>query len=192
VAHTVVVVSGLGAVGILTGALLASAGASVIGIEPKPERREAATHFGIRPVAPGEAREIVDRSAGGGVPVVVEASGNPDALPGLIDLLAHEGVLLIASWFGAQPVRLPLGTHFHRRRITLRSTQVSSIPAELSKSWSLERRRNTAVNLLRELPLKTLTTHSFPVAMAGEAFAAIDRGEPGLIHAALSYEDVDG
>ena len=49
-----------------------------------------------------------------------------------LNMLAHEGTLLIASWFGTKPVVLPLGGAFHRRRLTIRSTQVSTVPARLS------------------------------------------------------------
>jgi 2-desacetyl-2-hydroxyethyl bacteriochlorophyllide A dehydrogenase len=189
VAHTTVVVSGLGAIGILTGALLARSGARVVGIEPRPERREAAIGFGIHAVSPDE----VERALGGhhaGVPLVIEASGNPSALGGLIELLGHEGELLVASWYGRAPVELPLGTHFHRRRISIRSSQVSTIPARLARVWTMERRRRAALNLLEELPLKVLSTHSFPIAEVARAFAAVDEADPGLIHAALTYEGV--
>jgi hypothetical protein len=32
-----------------------------------------------------------------------------------------------------------------------------------------------------------LATHAFPVTAAADAFAALDRGDEGLIHAALGY-----
>ena len=42
--------------------------------------------------------------------------------------------------------------------------------------------------LLDELPLAALATHTFPFEAAGDGFAAIDAGTPGLIHAAFGYE----
>jgi threonine dehydrogenase-like Zn-dependent dehydrogenase len=41
--------------------------------------------------------------------------------------------------------------------------------------------------LLDELPLNTLATHSFSFDDAAEAYAAVDRGDNGLVHAALCY-----
>ena len=79
---------------------------------------------------------------------MIEVSGNPDALRTALGLLAHEGVALVASWYGAKDVSLPLGGDFHRRRLTIRSTQVSTIPARLSDRWSSARRRDTVVDLL--------------------------------------------
>ena len=102
--------------------------------------------------------------------------------------MAHEGTVLVASWYGTKEVTLPLGQEFHRRRLTIRSTQVSTIPARLSDRWDAERRRRAVVALLDELPLAALATHTFPFEAAGDGFAAIDAGAPGLIHAAFGYE----
>ncbi len=103
-------------------------------------------------------------------------------------MLAHEGTLLIASWFGDKPVQLPLGGAFHRRRLTIRSTQVSTIPAPLSAIWTVARRRAEAAALLPELPLAELCTHVFPFAHAADAFRAVDENTPGLMHAVLDYD----
>jgi len=184
----VVLVTGLGAVGLLTALLLGRAGARVVGVEPHAWRRAAAATVGVDACAPGEGAErVAAETDGRGVPLVVEASGNPDALAGALPWLAHEGTALVASWYGSKPVTLPLGGEFHRRRLTIRSTQVSTIPAALSGRWTLARRRAAAAQLLGELPLQALATHEFPLAEAAEAYAAIDRGEEGLLHAALWY-----
>ena len=76
---------------------------------------------------------------------------------------------------------------FHRRRLAIRSTQVSSIPAAQRSRWSRERRRTAALSLFRELPLEVLATHEFPFESAADAYGALDRGEEGLLHAALRY-----
>ena len=190
VAHQPVVVVGLGAVGILTGALLARAGAVVIGSDPLPGRRSAAESFSVSSVRPGDLpARIADLTAGRGVPLVVEASGSPRALSEVLDLVGHEGTVLVASWYGTKPVSLPLGGAFHRRRLTLRSTQVSTIPARLASTWSIERRRDTVLHLMRELPLKRLATHEFPLSQAPAAFQAVDSASDDLIHAALTYAE---
>ena len=105
-----------------------------------------------------------------------------------LDLLAHEGTLLIASWFGTKPVVLPLGGAFHRRRLVIRSTQVSTLPARLSGTWTRARRRRETTTLLPELPLAQLCTHVFGFDHAAEAFRAVDQGQPGLMHAVLNYD----
>jgi 2-desacetyl-2-hydroxyethyl bacteriochlorophyllide A dehydrogenase len=184
-----VVVVGLGAVGILVAALLARSGAVVLGSDPEPARQAAARAFGVRAIDPDDVPEAVAAETGRrGADLVVEASGNPQALAGSLGLLAHEGTAVICSWYGTKPVSLPLGAAFHRRRLALRSTQVSTLPAALTARWDRRRRAELAWRLARELPLAVLATHAFAFERAAEAFACADRKEDGLIHAALRYD----
>jgi 2-desacetyl-2-hydroxyethyl bacteriochlorophyllide A dehydrogenase len=185
-----VVVFGLGAVGLLVAVLLQRGGARVMGVEPQPWRRTAASGLGVEAVSPDEvAAALSARGVRAGVPLLVEVSGNPAVLASALPLLAHEGTALVVSWYGTKEVPLPLGAEFHRRRLTIRSSQVSTIPACLGGRWTVPRRRAVAAALLVELDLAPVATHVFPFEQAREAFAAVDRGEPGLIHAALGYED---
>jgi 2-desacetyl-2-hydroxyethyl bacteriochlorophyllide A dehydrogenase len=182
------VVLGLGAVGILVAALLARAGAAVLASEPEPARRAAAGAFGVRAVAPDQLPEaLAAATARRGADLVVDASGNPQALAGALGLLAHEGTALVCSWYGSRPVALPLGGAFHRRRLALRSTQVSTLPSTLGARWDRRRRAELAWGLARELPLPALATHGFPVEQAAEAYACVERKQDGLVHAALRY-----
>jgi 2-desacetyl-2-hydroxyethyl bacteriochlorophyllide A dehydrogenase len=183
-----VVVVGLGAVGILVAALLVRTGAVVLGSESEPARRAAAAAFGVRAVDPDEVQEVVAAETSQGADLVVEASGNPGALASTLGVLAHEGTALVCSWYGTKPVSLPLGAAFHRRRLALRSTQVSTLPAALTARWDRRRRTELAWRLARELPLSALATHAFPFERAAEAYACADRKDDGLIHAALRYQ----
>jgi threonine dehydrogenase-like Zn-dependent dehydrogenase len=176
-----VVVLGAGVLGLLTALLLQRSGWRPLIAEPQAWRRDMASSLGAAAAAPEELS--ADR-----VPLVIDASGNPDAPAMALDMLAHEGTLLIASWFGIKPVVLPLGGAFHRRRLTIRSTQVSTVPARLSGTWTATRRRRETVDLLAELPLAQLCTHVFAFGQAADAFRAVDQEEPGLMHAVLNYD----
>jgi 2-desacetyl-2-hydroxyethyl bacteriochlorophyllide A dehydrogenase len=183
-----VAVVGLGCVGALTGALMVRAGARVVGSEPRPERRRAAARLGVEAVAPEDlGARLEDLTEGRGVPLLIEASGRPEALVAGLPLLAHEGTALVCSWYGTKTVPLPLGADFHRRRLAIRSTQVSTIPSHLTARWDRQRRRTAARELLSELPLEPLATHEFPFDRAPDAYAAVAGGVPDLIHAALRY-----
>jgi 2-desacetyl-2-hydroxyethyl bacteriochlorophyllide A dehydrogenase len=183
-----VVVLGLGVVGSLTTLMLQRAGARVVAVEPRAWRRDTMVGLGVDAVAPDDLPGALDSDGHPPlVPLVVEASGNPAALRTSFGLLSHEGTVLVASWYGTQEVSLPLGGEFHRRRLTIRSTQVSTIPARLGSRWNGESRRRAVVKLLHELPLDRLATHTFPFDRAGDAYVAIDAGSEGLIHAALGY-----
>ena len=185
----VVVVTGLGVVGLLVALLLQRAGAQVLGSEPRAWRRDLAASLGVAAVAPPELDPwVADETSGRGAPLLIEASGNPTALGGGLRALAHEGSALVVSWYGTKPVPLPLGAEFHRRRLTIRSTQVSTIPARLAGEWTRERRRRVALELMDELPLGVVATHEFAFADAAIAYRQADAAAPGLLHAALCYE----
>lgn len=177
-----VIVLGAGVLGLLTALLLRRAGWRPLIAEPQDWRRELAAGLDIDTAAPGELTRQQ-------VPLVIDVSGNPQAPAAALELLAHEGTLLIASWFGTKPVTLPLGGAFHRRRLTIASTQVSTVPARSSSTWNPQRRRRESVELLPELPLERLCTHEFAFEHAAEAFRAVDEGLPGLMHAVLHYDN---
>jgi 2-desacetyl-2-hydroxyethyl bacteriochlorophyllide A dehydrogenase len=180
VAHERVVVLGLGVVGLLTALLLQRAGARVVAADPVQPRRAIAASVGIAAVAPGDLPT--------GVPRVVELSGSPSALPRALDLLAHEGTALVGSWYGRQDVVLPLGGAFHRRRLTIRSSQVSTIPAALAARWDHARRRAAAAALLADLPLAALATTEVRFDDIARAYALLDDGTAGVLHVALRYQ----
>jgi threonine dehydrogenase-like Zn-dependent dehydrogenase len=176
-----VVVLGAGVLGLLTSLLLQRSGWRPLIAEPQAWRRAMASSLGATAAAP---EDLIEEQ----VPLVIDASGNPDAPAMALSMLAHEGTLLIASWFGTKPVVLPLGGAFHRRRLIIRSTQVSTVPARLSGTWTISRRRRETVELMAELPLAQLCTHVFAFGHAAEAFRAVDEGIPGLMHAVLDYD----
>jgi 2-desacetyl-2-hydroxyethyl bacteriochlorophyllide A dehydrogenase len=183
-AHETVVVLGLGAVGVITALLLQRAGADVLAADPLGERRELALSLGIPAVDP---EELPSRLPARGVPLLVELSGAPAALAAALPLLAHEGTALVGSWYGEQEVQLPLGGAFHRRRLTIRSSQVSTIPAALAGRWDVARRRRVAAGLLDVLPLSELATTDVPFDEAPRAYEVLDRRAPGVVHVALRY-----
>jgi 2-desacetyl-2-hydroxyethyl bacteriochlorophyllide A dehydrogenase len=183
----VAAVVGLGPVGILTAILLTRSGATVLGSDPKPWRREAAEECGLEAVRPEDLGDAVRTATRGrGADVIVEATGNPEALGESLGLLSVEGVAIVASWYGTKPVTLPLGAEFHRRRLEIRSSQVSTIGGRAVR-WDRRRRLQTTQALLAELPLSLLASHTFPFERAQEAYAALDRGDDGVVHVALAY-----
>lgn len=184
-----VAVVGLGLLGLLTALVLRRNGLHVVGIEPRRDRRELAGQLGIPAVTPDDASGVIDRwTSRRGVGRVVEASGAPAALAAALPLLAHEGHAVVASWYGTREVSLPLGAEFHRRRLTIRSTQVSTIPASLAPTWTVERRRQVSLDLCADLPLERIPTLVLPVDRAAEGFAVLaKRKEGGPMHLALDH-----
>jgi len=173
-----VAIFGLGTVGLLLCSLASLRGGEVVAIDPLPRRRECALQWGARlTLEPHEriAEEIRSLTNGRGADVALEASGQPAALQHAIDAVAFQGTVVVTSWYGNKLVSLDLGARFHRDRLRLRSSQVSTIDPALSRRWDRQRRLAVAVNLLDRLPLEDLISHRFPIDAAAAAYDLIDR-----------------
>ena len=82
---------------------------------------------------------------------------------------------------------LDLGGRFHRSRITLISSQVSTLAPRLRGRWSKRRRLLLALDYLRALPVDRLITHRFPFEEAGEAFRLLDKNPAEALQVVLTY-----
>jgi threonine dehydrogenase-like Zn-dependent dehydrogenase len=179
-----VVVIGQGIVGLLTTALLARFPlASLTALESHPLRREASIRLGatlcLDPASPDLfARLGAIPGQGGQADLVFELSGNPAGLDTALALTRPSGRVVVGSWYGSKKVDLDLGSFFHRGRLTLISSQVSSIAPALSARWQAPRRLDVAWEMLRQVQPRTCITHRFALADAALAYALIDRN-PG-------------
>ncbi len=167
-----ITVVGGGAVGCLC-AWLASRipGCEVELVDINLKRAETAAALGFSFSDPATARSDAD--------LVIHASGTSDGLTIALALAAAEAKVLELSWFGSQPVTLPLGEAFHQRRLTLRSSQVGSLPLGQRARWDHRRRLQLALSLLADPVLDTLITGedsfaNLPTVMADLATAPGD------------------
>ena len=177
-----VMIVGLGVVGLLLAEILLRGGARpVVGLERHELRREAARRAGCEVLDPSSesARPRIQSLTGGrGFDVAVNTSGSAAGLQLAMDSTAFEGTVVEASWYGSRLVSLELGVSFHRKRLRLRSSQVSRIDPALTGRWDRARRFGTVMELLSATRPSRLITHHFPLDRAGEAFALIDK-RPG-------------
>ena len=182
-------VIGLGVVGLLVSALLLRAGVGMlIGVEPHALRREQAERLGCRTLSPGQARlreRIAELTEGRGPDAAVNCSGAEAGLQLALDTLCFEGTLVEASWYGSRRVSLELGAAFHRRRLSLVSSQVSSVASALGPRWDKRRRLALAVQLLPVLDPSRWITHRFPLSRAQEAFELLDRQPARVLQVVL-------
>lgn len=146
-----IVVVGAGAVGCLC-AWLASRmpGCEVELVDINPQRAETAAALGVRFSDAADVRPDAD--------LVIHASGTSDGLTSALALAGVEASVLELSWFGSQAVSLPLGGAFHQRRLTLRSSQVGSLPPGQRARWDHRRRLQLALSLLMDPVLDVLIT----------------------------------
>jgi len=187
-----VVVFGQGIVGLLTTALLARVPLSaLLTLDRYPLRRQASLTLGAThsfdPADSEAPARLQDLLFGGGCDLSYELTGDPRALDQAIALTGFAGRVVIGSWYGTQRADLDLGGRFHRSRIALISSQVSTIHPRLSGRWSKARRLDFALQLLREVRPSRFITHRFPFAAAREAFALLDTSPGEAIQVIFEY-----
>jgi 2-desacetyl-2-hydroxyethyl bacteriochlorophyllide A dehydrogenase len=186
-----VLVVGQGIVGLLVTMLLKRAGAGpIIAVDLHAQRREVAVRAGAdHALAPGDGLmpRVLELTGGRGVDVAVEASGSPAALQSCIDTAAFGGTVVVASWYGTREVTLALGGAFHRRRLRLVSSQVSTLDPRLSARWGRERRTELVRTLLTELSTDDLISHRFPFSAAASAYDLLETKPEECLQVVLDY-----
>jgi threonine dehydrogenase-like Zn-dependent dehydrogenase len=103
-----------------------------------------------------------------------ELSGSPAALNDAIFSTTFSGRIVIGSWYGQKNSPIDLGGSFHRSRIKLISSQVSTISPELSGRWDKSRRFEVAWRALQSVQPEKWITHRFPLEGAGKAYQLLD------------------
>ena len=116
-----------------------------------------------------------------------ELSGSPSALNEAIELTAFSGRIIIGSWYGDKRAEIDLGGDFHRSRIKLISSQVSSIAPELRGRWDKARRFGVAWEALRRIQPQKWITHRFPIEAADQAYRLLDDNPQDSIQVLFTY-----
>ncbi|MFW6291637.1 MAG: zinc-dependent alcohol dehydrogenase [Spirochaetota bacterium] len=171
-----VLVCGLGVIGLLVVELLRRGLHEVIATDPVASRRDRAAELGCRaldPASPTAAQEIRDAADGARPDIAINTSARGEALQLGLDALAHEGRAVEASWYGESRVNLDLGASFHRRRLTIRASQVSNLNPAMQPRWTRARRTAVAWRLVGELRPSRYITHRFPLDDAAAAYELI-------------------
>jgi len=186
-----VVVFGAGVVGLCTIGVLSSFPLRrLVAVEPLEGRRERARGMGADAAVPPDALD--DALAAGtdrdGADLVYELSGQPAVLDDAVGATGYDGRVVVGSWYGDKPATLDLGSTFHRDRISIESSQVSTLAPETRGRWSKARRADTAVERLREFDAGSLVTHRVPFADAPEAYRLLDRRNDDVLQVLLTYE----
>ena len=122
-----------------------------------------------------------------GADLAFELSGVPQVLDEAIKVLGFDGRIVVGSWYGQKSAPLNLGGRFHRDRMRIISSQVSTIRPGLRGRWTKPRRLGAALKRLPEIQPERWITQRFPIERAGEAYQLID-GDPGqTIQVLLTY-----
>jgi 2-desacetyl-2-hydroxyethyl bacteriochlorophyllide A dehydrogenase len=191
------VVFGQGVVGLLLTSILARFPLTgLVTLDLHPSRRLLSETWGagvsLDPAAP-EALErlqtlLQDPPSHPGADLVFEVSGSPAALDMAVAAAGYHGRVVIGSWYGRKKVELHLGGEFHRRRLRLVSSQVSTIAPELRGRFSKGRCLSLAWRMLREAGAGRLITHRFPLEQAAQAYDLLDRRPEEALQVILTYD----
>jgi 2-desacetyl-2-hydroxyethyl bacteriochlorophyllide A dehydrogenase len=179
-------VFGQGIVGLLTTALLAEFPlASLVTCDCYPLRRQASLSLGATAAldpAAADFKERLRELLPSGADLSLELSGSPAALNDAIALTGFGGRVIIGSWYGEKKATLDLGGAFHRSRIKLISSQVSTIAPELRGRWDKARRFQVAWEALARIQPQKWITHRFPLEQVREAYRLFDENPQETIH----------
>ena len=186
-----VAVFGQGIVGILTVMLLAQYPIhNLVTLDCYPLRRKVSIEVGAHASLDANADDVLEQLRDvqpGGADLVYELSGSPVALDQSIAATAFSGRVVVGSWYGKKRVELDLGGHFHRNRIRMISSQVSTIAPELSGRWTKRRRFELVWEMIRRLQPKRFITHQMDVNDAPAAYLLLDQQPEETIQIVLEY-----
>jgi 2-desacetyl-2-hydroxyethyl bacteriochlorophyllide A dehydrogenase len=187
------VVFGQGIVGLLTTALLARMPLSrLITLDRYASRRQRSRELGADDSLDAGTNDVVARlqaeQSASGADLTYELSGNPAALDQAIAVTGFNGRIVIGSWYGQKRADLNLGGRFHRSRLRLISSQVSTIAPEWAGRWTKGRRLHVAWQMLQHVRPAHLITHRFPIEQASQAYALLDQHPEDAIQVLFTYE----
>jgi 2-desacetyl-2-hydroxyethyl bacteriochlorophyllide A dehydrogenase len=187
-----VVVFGAGVIGLCVTRLLAAFPLeSLVVVDPIARRRALAASLGAdRTTTPAELSAVDPAEADSplaGADLAVEVSGQPSALDDAIDAVGYGARIVVGSWYGTKREPIDLGGRFHRDRIDIVSSQVSTITPELRGRWDRDRRMAAALDRLDRIPADELITHRIPFERASEAYELLDSEPDAAVQVVLEY-----
>lgn len=191
-----VVVFGQGIVGLLTTSLLAEFPLqTLLTLDAYPQRREHSLAIGadasFDPYETQATARVLERLGAAarydGADLVYELSGSPQALDQAIGVCGFAGRIVVGSWYGQKRAPLNLGGRFHRARLRLISSQVSTLAPQLSGRWSKSRRLEAAWQALGRVKPAQLITHRFPFQQAEAAYRLLAESPDEVVQVIFKY-----
>jgi 2-desacetyl-2-hydroxyethyl bacteriochlorophyllide A dehydrogenase len=188
-----VAVFGQGIVGLLTTSLLAEFPLStLVTIDRYALRRQVSLNLGANTSLDPAGSDIesqIKESLGGDADLSLEVSGTPAALDQAMAVTGFSGRIVIGSWYGQKRAPLDLGGHFHRARLRLISSQVSSLAPDLTGRWDKSRRLDVAWSVMRRIGPNRFVTHQYQFADAMQAYEDLDQKPDDSIQVLLVYPE---
>jgi L-gulonate 5-dehydrogenase len=174
-----VLILGAGPIGLALVEIARARGAAVFITDIATKRLDTAADLGAEPLPAGVGllEEVLRRTKGEGMPVVIEATGSPKAMESTVDLVAAGGRIIIVGLLKkGTPVSLP-GLDLTLKEMTTVGSRASV--GCLPESLDL---------LARRLILYPEIGRSFDLGEAPGIFARLAQ-DPGAVHKAVFVND---
>jgi threonine dehydrogenase-like Zn-dependent dehydrogenase len=191
-----VMVWGLGVIGLLTTAVLARYPLAILtGVDRVALRRKTAQDLGALLVLAGTEQDgetVLDAAfhgspGDGKADLIFELTGNPRALNGALFWCGFDTRIVIGSWYGTKSAPIDLGGRFHRDRVRISASQVSTISPRLAGRWSKARRLETAWRMVQAIRPSSLITHRFDIRDAQSAYDLLAGDPQDVLQTVLVY-----
>ncbi len=135
-------------------------------------------------VEPGKVPEATETYAG--ADLAYELTGDPSVLNDAIRCTGFRGRIVVGSWYGTKSSPVELGRRFHRSRMQIISSQVSTIDPSYRGRWTKGRRMSTVLEVLDELNPGQLITERFSIDEAPRAYEQL-RSDDELLQPVFEY-----
>ncbi|MGH1550429.1 zinc-dependent alcohol dehydrogenase [Leifsonia poae] len=155
--------------------------AEVVLVDVDPAKAAVAARLGVPFATPGDAPHERD--------LVIDASASEAGLQLALETVVTEGEVIEAGWFGDRPATLTLGSDFHSRRLTIRSSQVGMVAPRRRGSRTTRDRLALALELLRDPAFDALLTGSSSWRELPEVMARLAEGPSGELCHTIDWSD---
>jgi 2-desacetyl-2-hydroxyethyl bacteriochlorophyllide A dehydrogenase len=180
------VVIGQGIIGLLTTALLTQFPLeSLVTFDRHMQRCAASKQMGAtESYIIDEARAGLERRK---ADITYEISGFSAALQDAIAVTGFNGRIIIGSWYGDTASPVVFNEKFHRSRIRLLSSQVSTIDPRFSGRWTRDRRLSTVIAMLKQCHPSRLISHRFHFVQAEQAYRMLSTEPASMLQTVFLY-----
>jgi threonine dehydrogenase-like Zn-dependent dehydrogenase len=194
-----VAVVGAGVVALLTALLARRHGAaSVVVLDPTPERRAVADALGLESLDPEGPEEVAailkarwrhaprDR----GADVVFQCRGQAAALHLALRVARPQATVIDLAFYQGDAAGLRLGAEFHHNGLAVRCAQIGRVPRGLGHIWDRERLSDETIHLLRAdgtAIREHMITAVVPLGDAPELFASLAARRRHELQAVLGF-----
>jgi NADPH:quinone reductase-like Zn-dependent oxidoreductase len=195
-----VAVVGAGVVALLTALLARRHGAaSVVVLDPTPERRAVAASLGLETLDPEGPHDVAVtlkgrwRHAPGdrGADVVFQCRGQATALHLALRVARPQAAVIDLAFYQDGAAGLRLGAEFHHNGLAIRCAQIGRVPRGLAHAWDRERLSAETIGLLRAdgaAIRQHLVTAVVPFGDAPGLFADLAARRRHELQAVLSFD----